>query len=222
MTESNEEGRVPSWAQAPLIGFREYVEQEHNLVLLSTKGIEQTAKAVPLVKALEDLGRDLGGDDDLPAPSERVAEAERLAALAKTEIDNDFRLLHGHSIVGVWGALETMVTDLIGAWLLNFPQARQMPQVADFKISVSEFESLTSEERMQAIVNELDRRNITRVGINRFELLLDSVALGGVLQLAARRQPVRNAADPKSLCSPPWRGGPTIRQSVSSVGGDAR
>jgi hypothetical protein len=51
---------------------------------------------------------------------EDVARAEHLADRAASELASEFRLLHGHSLVGgVWAAFETMVVDLVTAWLLD-------------------------------------------------------------------------------------------------------
>jgi hypothetical protein len=157
-------------------------EQEFNLIRLSTRAIEQVQAMPPLVKALDRLEKlpiGTGEVVDETTPSSRAQEAEELSSLAKVEIESDFRLLHGHSLVGVWGALETMVSDLVLAWLINIPQARQMPQIAGIKISLAEFESLNSEERMSTIVSELDRASLSRAGVARFENLLDAVMLGG-------------------------------------------
>jgi len=139
--------------------------------------------AVDLVKAVEEYERfklrQEGEPVEPSGKSPQLKEAEELASLAKTEIESDFRLLHGHSLVGVWGALEAMASDLVLAWLINVPEVRMRPQVAGIKVSLVEFERLSSEERMHKIVRELDRASSSRAGIARFEDLLDTVMLSG-------------------------------------------
>jgi hypothetical protein len=96
-----------------------------------------------------------------------------------SEVASDFRLLHGHSLVGLWGALESMVFDLVAAWLQHIPGARAVDTVRGVKVSLADFDSMTPEDRMRAIVSELDRAHSQRGGIARFEKLLDAVALSG-------------------------------------------
>jgi hypothetical protein len=63
--------------------------------------------------------------------------------------------------------------------LLHRPEARELPKVADIKVSYSTFESLSSEQRMDALAYELDRQRGSRAGIDRFEGLLEQVELSG-------------------------------------------
>jgi hypothetical protein len=156
------------WAHQILTDFAEYGAQELALVDLSTRGIK-AATAIP--DALELVKDDLGiGDSD-------IEQAAGRAAIAKSEIESDFRLLHGHSLVGIWGALETMVVDLVAAWLLNVAGAREIEQIQKIKISIATFEAMEPIDRMLAIVRELDKSQ--GLGIDRFERLLDPVFLSG-------------------------------------------
>jgi hypothetical protein len=159
---------VPGWANLILTDFGEYGEQELALVDLASRGIT-VATGIP--EALKSVQADLGIDDS------DIEEAAGRATIAESEIASDFRLLHGHSLVGIWGALETMVVDLVAAWLLNVPGAREVEQIQKIRISIAKFEAMEPIDRMVAIVRELDKGEGT--GIDRFERLLDPVFLGG-------------------------------------------
>jgi hypothetical protein len=164
---------VPNWAQRILTDFRDYVEQDIKLGATSKRGLVRISAGLPVAERLWRL--DLGEDRAL---TERDIASERLhAEFAAGEIASDFRLLHSHSIVGVWGALETMVFDMATAWLLNVPNARQVEAVTRIKVSLALFDAMDEEDRMRSIVHELERGQGQRSGIDRFEMLLDPLFL---------------------------------------------
>src|SRR5205823_5696069 len=110
--------------------------------------------------------------------SQQVTSSE-LVALAHAESASDFRLLHGHSLVAIWGAVETLVFEVVAAWLLNRPDAIADPTIGDMKVPFGLFEQLSREDRIYAVTSELDRRRGDRAGIQRFENVLDPVGLSG-------------------------------------------
>ncbi len=208
---------VPEWVWPPILRFRDYVEQERRLVELSSRGIFQISRSVPLVEALQKLneGSTSSGEKDAEqnvadaeaatAPGDDQSEgpveaAQRLAELAEAEITDDFRLLHGHSLVGIWGALEALTSDLAAEWLIQVPEALELPAFANLRIPIAEFERLERDERMRAVINELDRKTSAtlRRGVNRFETILDAIGLSGRVDkpVSARLyelQQIRNA-----------------------------
>jgi len=116
---------------------------------------------------------------DAAATLTRVVSGSKLIDRAQEESSDDHPQLHGHSLVGIWGALETMAIDVVTAWLQHQPAARMEEHIAEMKVPYSLFETLTPEERVEFLAHELDSKRATRIGIDRFEALLDAVGLSG-------------------------------------------
>ena len=147
---------------------------------LSERGISQLSKFDSLAKALEQLERLSNSSANVEEGQESagMVEARRLADLARSEMKTGFRLLHGHSLVGVWAALEVMARDTVVAWLVNVPETIANEPFASVKFTVGEFEQLERSERMSVLVDEVDRKRGGQ-GVGRFEHLLDAAGLSG-------------------------------------------
>jgi hypothetical protein len=203
---------VPEWATAPFETFIEYVKQESILVHLATRGIAQIERGVPLAEALAAVKTGEKG-----AETESVRLARELADLAKGEIETEFTRLHGHSIVGVWGGLESLVEDVVVAWLKNRPSLLLNESFRRVKVSVGEFQASTRDARLRYLVGETDRRLGISAGLPRFEQLFEAVGLGGPLDEKLRRKLIemyavrnvvahrRGIADRKLRTECPWR-----------------
>jgi hypothetical protein len=164
------EAQAPAdWWGAPIKRFMEYINQERDLVVLSSASIEALKSQDAYSQTLEVAAASV---------SQAVTGSE-LVALAHAESNSDYRLFHGHSLVAIWGALETMVFDVVVAWLLNGPDATAHPKVAEMKVPFGLFEELSREERIYTVTSELDRQRGDRAGIQRFENVLDPVDLSG-------------------------------------------
>jgi hypothetical protein len=98
------------------------------------------------------------------------------------EIVSGYRLLHGHSLVAIWSALEVLIDDLVTAWLVKVPGAATVGVVGQMKFEVADFEGLERDEIMRMVVRELGKRKRSgedRAGVNRFEAPLSAVNLDG-------------------------------------------
>lgn len=170
------ESKVPAWAWEPIKRVDDYIKLDRDLVGLSMGSIA----AVGAVAALLRVARRIGvQDDEVRRVSEAVEGAERVAPLAAAEVEDQFRRLLGHSLSGVWGAVEAMADDLVVAFLVNDPRHLTRPEFAKVKVTLAEFQLLDSdEERMETLMLEIAPR-LPRVGIGRFESRLDLVFLGG-------------------------------------------
>jgi len=155
------------WWLDPIHRFVEYVVEERDLVELSRVSIEMLRthddQSPRLHEAIDALDR-------VVLPSQILARAER-------ESVRDHSLLHGHSLVAAWSAMETMTLDLVATWLLHRPEARNASGVVDIKLPYSTFEGLEPHERAEVVARELDAQRGPRSGIKRFERLLRAVDL---------------------------------------------
>jgi hypothetical protein len=147
-----------TWWREPVLDFIAYVDQERAVVQLSRASVEALAAQDPYSSG--------SGSPDL------IAQAQ-----AQTSDDHPF--LHGHSLVALWGAMETMVIDVVTAWLRNRPDVLAHPKIADLKLPFGKFQAMSEDERFDFVANELDRQRAQAAGISRFESLLDPVGLSG-------------------------------------------
>jgi hypothetical protein len=169
--------RPPSrWWKEPLLVFAEYVDDERDLIELSRVSVEmlrlQDAKSVQLHDAAETLTR--------------AVTAADLVIRAQGESATDHPLLHGHSLVAIWSAMETMIGDLVQAWLLWWPPARTR---AASIVSVSQPQGLPPDEWAAGVHQALGRsyqklnqkvRSPRR--LDQYEWLLDAVGLVATAQ----------------------------------------
>jgi hypothetical protein len=180
---------MQSWAQEPFSRLETYLYETVRLCNLSAQGIYGLKGQIFLIEAL------YGGEGPwsfTPEPDEgkrAIEESKQLAELAKNEIDNEFPLLHAHAIVGIWGALEACIDDLIVSVLVNDADARRHEVFVKVKVSITELEGLESEERMRIVLEEGKRllRAEQRIGINTFESILATVDLSGDVDEDTRR-----------------------------------
>lgn len=158
-----------TWWREPIARLVDYIEEERDLVELSRVSIEMLRSQPRDSEALRNAARTLT----------RVVNASKLIDRAQAESTQDHPLLHGHSLVAIWGAMETMAMDVVIAWLTHQRAARMTEKVAQIKVSYSMFEDLPPEDPADAVAHQLDRQQDLRAGINRFEQLLDAVDLSG-------------------------------------------
>ena len=115
----------------------------------------------------------------------RMAAANVAAAFAEIESKAGFPFMHEFALVGLWGAIEATVEDLIVALLLNEPSLLQREQFAKIKISLAEYELLDKEERMRFLVIELQRT--LRTGQRQGVAVLNHCSNAWVFRSSERR-----------------------------------
>ncbi len=133
------------WWKEPVRVFAEYVEDERDLIELSRVSVEMLRTERATSRQLQDASDTLT----------RAVPATKLVARAQAESQTDHPLLHGHSLVAIWSALETMVGDLIEAWLLSWPSARTHVGAL---VAVSGLHGLPPDEWAAGARQALDRR----------------------------------------------------------------
>ncbi|MFD9119962.1 hypothetical protein [Streptomyces bottropensis] len=120
-------------------------------------------------------------DEGIEVPESRLTRRKNIVAIAQSQIDSGFRLLHGHALMGSWGALESLIEDAVEAWMAFKPEVLLHQSFAKIKIPLAEFLGLSDEQRVRLLVSEVQRdlKLDLRSGVTKFEKLLDSVELGG-------------------------------------------
>src|SRR6266571_9297408 len=172
------------YAAQPLSRFLEYWEDSRRLLEVSMTGmsalkdIAVVLEQVRLFVAKIGLGSPNTSQKDLLS---NLQKAERDAAYSQKEIDAGFPLLHAHTLVGAWGALEAAIEDMLVGILLNEPRHLQDPSLGKIRIPLAEFEALEKEDRMRLLIEEIRRNNPSgrKNGNVTFESLLERFLLSG-------------------------------------------
>jgi hypothetical protein len=168
--------RVPSmWWKDPVSRFVQYVDDERDLIELSRVSVE-------MLRLEDRTSNDL---HDATETLTRAVTAAELVERAQAESRDDHPLLHGHSLVAIWSALETMVFDVLDAWLLWWPPARQH---AESMFSTIDFTSLAADDRASAARESLEGKHRSRHRLEHFEWLLDGIGLPPDAETDARME----------------------------------
>ena len=130
---------------------------------------------------------------------DRVTRIKEWTDAAQVEIDSDFALLHSHSLMGVWGALEATVDDVAAGWIEHTNGVTADSAFAKLKVNVVQFLATPESQRHRFLIAELKRDlgSSLRTGVAQFEGLLKAVGLGGDVPAGVRRalvyaQQIRN------------------------------
>ena len=179
----------PQWLTKPFDECVTYIDQSSMLVLLSRFAVTELRDNDPSWFGDEYAGIPRGGLNS-DSTLEREHDSEVIADLARDEVSHDFALLHAHSMVGIWGAMDAWIHDLLAAWIRRVPQS--FPQLAEFlgnargQVRVKlEAQSLlhgtqdaVASTLVEAIVATLKDRGDRTRGVDWFEARLRAVGLG--------------------------------------------
>jgi hypothetical protein len=169
--------RSASW----IVPFERFMDYTSDLAEMTDLTIASISVAVKMPKLAEIRYR------DKPDP-ERLARVQRMAALAASEIERDFPFLFGHGVIGLWGALESLIEDVFVAWIDQHPEVLAAPAIAKIRIPLAEYEMLDRQDRCRLIVAELQRdlRADLKSGATKFETLLKVINLDGPVDSGVR------------------------------------
>ena len=169
------------WSVPPFGRFLDYLRNIDQVLYVSMRGIDQLTRMVPLHEAL--LGVDDESDpDSIPEESaRRLGRVRWEAEFSKAEVEAGFPILHAHSIVAVWGALEAMVQDVVLCWLRNKPELLSQDALSGIKIQLAQYEAMETEDRLEYLLRQFENETRTKykAGVSRFESLLQLVELSG-------------------------------------------
>ena len=164
----------------------DYVGDAMELVHQTYEGTSALLSMPRVVAALSKVDR-RGVDTD--QHQEEKDTADKSAAYAAKAQASDFALLHAHTVMGLWGALEAAVEDLASTWLENHPALLSRPKFMRIRVPVAIYETLTPAARFRLIISELQRDlgNDQSFGVGQFEKILTEVELTGAVPPRVRR-----------------------------------
>jgi len=128
---------------------------------------------------------DLPDEDAKKKYEEQRAEFKQMAELVNHEENRGFPLLHAHTLVSTWGALEAAVEDLLVGILCNEPEVLTTPAFSRIKLSLADFENLEKDERMRLVLSEVSRdrgQGGKAQGVDHFEFILAPFGLSGPVE----------------------------------------
>ena len=164
-------GKIPRYAHDSLRRFLDYLDESSRLLHLSMSGV-RALESVPDVFRVA-LGPLLAGRED------SHDALMKQAVLAHEEWNSGFPLLHAHTSVGLWGAFESTVEDLIVDILVNEPDLLSGEAFSKVRIPIAEFEKLDKEERMRFLLAEIAKSIPKKNGVDKYEVLLETIGLDG-------------------------------------------
>jgi hypothetical protein len=190
------EGKL-GWKRAHFERFLDDLEEADRLRYLTNRGIESLSHQGDLVETLassylrEEANYDPAQYQEVDRRAREdpaVLRARQVEAMAREEVERDFRLVHANAIVDMWGALESLFDDIVVAALVREPDRLRHERLARLKVPVGlltaddeERARLIYREYMQSVGADL------KVGPGRFEVALDLLDLSGPIEANLRR-----------------------------------
>jgi len=203
---------LPDWARQPFEEFLDHQRDLSRVLHLSMQGISMLRGRHSAIQVLAEI------DDAVAARSTELEAAAHERALAQTEVDNGFPLLHEQASVFLWGSLEAFVRNFCSSWLRHREGAWQSEAVLRLRVRLGEYESLDPAARSLWVIDLLDQEvaGPLKMGVNRFEALLNPFGLDGpidsntskkLFELAQVRNVIvhrRGRADRRLIDACPW------------------
>lgn len=149
------------------------------LLYLTYEGLSRVTGVPEMQRLLAEM---LQEHADAAETARSIAESEKRAERAQTLIDTDFSMLHAHTLMGLWGALESGIADLVGSWMDVMPDVLDNPSFRKVVIPIADWERASSrEDQRRLVASKIDSLTASNpsAGIKRFEEQLKYVALDG-------------------------------------------
>jgi hypothetical protein len=173
---------IPAPWDDPFAKFDAFLAEAAEALDLARKGIELLSRWPAAFKpaALRQVER---GKETLEEATRRVQQVDQAAAEAKSLIQNDFAILRAHLMVGLWGALEALVFNVVVCWLVNQPEILRDDKLLKVRVPLGLLDEPNRELRMTHVAEELVQQlRIGQMsGVSRFETLLEVVRLAGAV-----------------------------------------
>jgi hypothetical protein len=217
---------LPDYAADPLRRFLECWEACDRLVRMSMQGISMLRGVPRIIEVLEKVQPSIESANEALATAtdsgrvlSRLEKARAQAEFAQEECDNGFPLLHAHTLMGLWGSFEAAIEDMVVGILSNEPELLKRSVIGKVRMSVAEYETLEKDERMRAVLGEIQRNlgsGVKEGGLGTFEGVLEKIGLAGPVPADLAKtmweiQNVRNClvhrsgvADRRLITNCPW------------------
>ncbi len=180
---------IETWAWKPIERALKTIHSTHTLLHLCMDGLNLVSKFPIIAEINEEIQQHIETTSLEAEEHLTIDQSKNRAAMALQEIESDFALLHANSLVTLWSSLDSLIDDIIIAWIENNHDIIKGPSFEKIKISISDYESMNNIERMSFLLRELSRsvNADIKVGAGKFEKLLEAIGLGGSIDEKLRR-----------------------------------
>jgi hypothetical protein len=181
-----DESRTPTTKILESIaGFVEYLSDTRRLRALTERGLGGLFGVLKLSENSLELSGDKATQDQIDG----VVRMRRWTDAAQVEIDSDFALMHGHALMGAWGALEAMVDDVARTWISHSNSVATRQVFLRLKVNIGEFMAMSEEEQASHLLEEVRRDKAAGIasGLGQFERILAPLGVDGPVDPGIRR-----------------------------------
>jgi hypothetical protein len=166
--------------------FMEFAKKANQVLMLSIRGISMLEGTPKLVHAIAKAEAVLGRQNE--ERQKQLKNAEATARLAQEEVKNGFPLLHAHTAIAIWSALESSLPRMASAWLLQAPDTLERGAFQKLRIPIALACNLTNDSLASLAIEELMKSQaLSNSGIGRFEHVFEEVGLGGGVHATQRK-----------------------------------
>ena len=129
------------------------------------------------------------GVESQESAERRIEEVEKQAKIADNLIQREFSTLRAHLLIGLWGALEALIFELVVVFLKEKPQLIKSEQLSKVRVPLNVIAETDKDLRVARMVDEsLQQLRINLIAApGRFEAALDLVGLGGAVSDQLRK-----------------------------------
>lgn len=153
------------------------------LYVLSTRGLVDMVEGaasftVHVSKTMRSTWERAGKEELEEFDSGPIASMARIAA---DQIESNFPLFHGHTLVGLWGALEACIEDMCVSWLASSSSTAVAGYLSRVKVPLGEFLSRDGNDQWRWVLLQIEstKGSALKRGVGQFEIVLDDIGLGG-------------------------------------------
>lgn len=152
----------------------EDIKNLHDIVDIAHRGISVTQAMPQVAKVLMKV------EGENESNKNAVDNAERIAKIAKSEIDNGFPFLYSQAALMLYSYLEGSVKRFITTFLKN-NSINEIKEFNNLKISIGEYLSLDDNEKYEYLFQQYEKTVAIGIqyGVTRFETLLHPIGFSG-------------------------------------------
>lgn len=146
------------WIIEPASRCVEFIADETRIAALLQRALAHAEHAAPLLQSVQKIAR-THGDRAFAAAARTLADAAPFhEEWARQLRESDYSVMNAHSLIAIWGALETCIEDTIANIILYSPSAASRLEALNVTMERSD----ASEDSVYAIVSKLERKLVVR------------------------------------------------------------
>ncbi|MBS2026031.1 MAG: hypothetical protein JST92_26830 [Deltaproteobacteria bacterium] len=209
---------VPTWARRPFAICKYRLDDEMKFLHLALRGLSLLTSMPELIQVLNSTNVAALDAEQAQREERRLSQAKLDATWVTQEAQRGNPILHAHSVVGIWSAIEVLSEDFSIAWLTNVPSAWNASELSKLKLPIGQYHQSSDDERSRWVVAELARSQGAdfRRGVAKLSSVLEVFGLSPSIGANVRRAlhemcEVRNVlvhcggrADARLLKECPW------------------